>query len=150
VVKRVRSNPVRRAGVALLDAIVGAVILGLALTTIIGLSGQALRSQAMGYRIAIAATLADEQLSLVLARGPDNYAKSFPIEGACEEPFGEYRFKLTFSAATASEPYVVRCTITWTEPSGTQEVVVETRMATREGTDPDPDRRPQTPPERVQ
>ncbi|MFN5959738.1 MAG: hypothetical protein ACK462_17560, partial [Planctomyces sp.] len=96
------------------------------------------------------ATLADEQLSLVLARGPDNYAKSFPIEGACEEPFGEYRFKLTFSAATASEPYVVRCTITWTEPSGTQEVVVETRMATREGTDPDPDRRPQTPPERVQ
>jgi hypothetical protein len=150
VVRRDRSNPVRRAGVALLDAIVGAVILGLALTMIIGLSGQALRSQAMGERIATAATLADEQLSLVLARGPDEYAKSFPIEGACDEPFGEYRFKLTLSAATASEPYVVRCTITWNEPSGSQDVVVETRMATREGTERDPDRRPETPPERVQ
>ncbi len=72
-----------RPGVALLDAIIAAVVLGIALATIIGLTGQALSSQAMGEQIQTAAMLADEQLNLVLARGPDNYAKSWPVSGPC-------------------------------------------------------------------
>ncbi len=141
-------------GFALLDALVAAVILGAALATIIGLSGQALSSQRMGEQIAAAAMLADEQLNLVLARGPDGYAKAHPVSGVCDAPFGAYTYSLDFSGGTGGTPYTVRCTIAWdggaAAGTGPQSVVVETLIAARTGEDPDPDRRPETPPERPQ
>ena len=63
-----------RRGVALIDAIIAAVILGVALSAIIGLGNQALNSQRVGEELRTAAMLADEQLNLVLARGPEYVA----------------------------------------------------------------------------
>ena len=140
-------------GFALLDALVAAVILGVALATIIGLSSQALSSQRLGEQIATAAMMADEQLGLVVARGPDGYAKSYPLEGACDNPFGAYRYKLDLSGGTGGTPYTVRCTISWDSAGsgGTpQSIVIDTLLAARTGDDPDPDRKPVTPPERPQ
>ncbi|MGD9689249.1 MAG: hypothetical protein AB7K52_00130 [Phycisphaerales bacterium] len=145
---RVRPNPCRRSGVALLDALVAAIVLGLALSAILGLSGQALNSQVAGEQIATAAMLADEQLNLVLARGPDDYAKAFPVEGACDAPFESYRFKLEF-AGGAGDAYSVRATIFWIAFNGEQSIMVSTAIAPRPGDDPDPDRRPLEPVERV-
>ena len=51
--------------------------------------GRALSSQAVGERLSTAATLADEQLHLVLARGPDDYArhaKNIAEGGYLQEP----------------------------------------------------------------
>lgn len=144
---------VRRSGAfALLDALVAAVIMGVALSAIIGLSSQAINSQRLGEQIATAAMMADEQLNLVLARGPDGYAKSYPVEGACDAPFGAYRYKLDFSGGSGGTPYRVRCTILWDAATSAtpQSIVVDTLVAARTGDDPDPDRKPATPPERPQ
>lgn len=138
-----------RRAVALLDAIVAAIILGVALSAIIGMGNQAIVSQSTGERLAIAARLADEQLNLVLARGPDGYATRFKLEGPCDEPFQEYRYQLEF-VGSGSEAYRVKCTIFWPASLGERSVVVETMIAPRPGEDPDPDRRPAEAVERPQ
>jgi Tfp pilus assembly protein PilV len=139
----------RRRAVALLDALVASIILGLALAAILSMSSQALSSQASGEQIATAAMLADEQLNFVVARGADDYAKRFPVEGACDEPFGQYRYKLEFAGGDGAA-YQVRATVFYTVGAREQSLTIETAIAPRPGDDPDPDRRPAQPVERVQ
>lgn len=127
--------------VALLDSLVAAVILGLAMATIVSLSGQASNSQQMGQQIATAAMLADEQLNLVLARGADSYEKDFETDGVCDPPFESFRYKLEFSGG-GTGAYDVTVTITWTAWNGEQSYSVSTSIAPRPGEEPDPDRRP--------
>lgn len=138
----------RARGVALVDAIVASVILGVALAVIISLSGRAVAAQAEGHRLATAARLADEQLSLVLARGVDDYSKRFPAQGKCDEPFQEYSYQLTFVNGAGNEPVTVKAVISWESSSGpARSVEVTTRIAPRPGDNPD--RVPQTAPERT-
>ncbi len=151
----------RGRGFALVDVMVGAILVGISLAVIIGLTGRALASQKRGEELVTAANLADAALHLVLARGPDDYAKRFPVEGPCDPPFADYRYRLEFStfgvsgssgsAGSGGSPYRVRVTINWTGSGGAapQSVVVETLMATRMGGDdsvggePDPKRTPE-------
>mgnify|MGYP003387406230 CR=1 FL=1 len=140
-----RFNRATRArGVALIEALIAAIILGIALTVLLGLAGQAIRTQALGEDVQTATQLADEQLNLVLTRGPDDYGKKFQLTGQCDPPFERFKFELAFSTATESVPYTVTCNITWPVTAGTQKVTLSTAMAVRAGTDPDPDRTPQT------
>lgn len=139
-----------RPGVALLDAIVAAIILGIALAFLMGLAGQAIRSRAQGEELQTAAMLADEQLNLVLARGPDDYGKRFPVRGQCDEPFERFSYQLEFGTATELIPYDVKATISWVSGGETRSIVVETRMAVRSGDDPDPIREPEQPMDRNQ
>lgn len=148
MVKRRGTSGVRR-GMALIDAIIGAVILGVSLAAIISLGGQAVRSQAHGEELQVAAMLADEQLNLVLARGADDYAKRFPVKGVCDAPFERYSYELAFSGGVGA-PYNVRCTLAWMSGSQARSLVVETRIAPRLGEDPDPIRQPEQPVERLQ
>lgn len=136
-------NP--RRGIALVDIIIASVLLGVALATILGMTGRAISAQAEGEKFQAAAMLADEQLALVLARGPDNYGASFPTTGVCEEPFTDYRFNVEISGGEAGEAYAVAATILWTARGREQSIVVETLIAPRVGDEPDPDRRPQEP-----
>jgi len=126
----------------LVDVLVASVLLAIALSVIVSLSNTALSSQAMGEQIGIAASLADEQLNLVLMRGPDKYGSSHPTEGACEAPFEMFRYRLEFSEGDAGNPYLVAVRIEWTSPRGPQSIRVETRIAPRLGDEPDPERKP--------
>ena len=138
-------------GVALIDAIVAAVILGVALSAVIGMGSQAINSQRIGQEIQTASMLADEQLNLVLARGPDDYAKRFPpLSGECDEPFKSFAYALVISGGAGGAPYQVRATIKWDSSGRERSVTVETLIAPRLGEDIDPDRRPATPVERTQ
>jgi len=137
-------SPQRRA-FALVDAIVAAILLGVSLAVIIGLSGQSISAQARGRDLRLAAMLADEQLSLVLARGPDDYARRFPTSGPCDPPLDRFRYQLDFISGSPAEPYLVRATITWTSGSRPQSLTIETLIAPRVGDDPDPDRTPAQP-----
>ena len=132
----------RRRGVVLVDAIIGAILLGVSLVAIIGLAGRALTAQATGEQLQAAAMLLDEQLNLVLARGPDNYASRFDAEGICDEPFQAFRYKLDFSGGEGGEPYLVTATIFWTAGGREQSESVQTLVAPRLGEDIDLDRRP--------
>jgi hypothetical protein len=126
----------RRSAVVLVDAIIGTVLLGIALVVIIGLSGQALSMQSRGQDLQLAAMLLDEQLSLVLLRGPDSYASRFPAEGLCDAPYEKYRYRLEFSGGTGGDPYLVRASVTWTSGGRTLTERVETFVAPRPTEEP--------------
>ena len=138
----------RARGAMLVDILVAVVLLGSALAMMVGMTGRAMRAQRAGEEIQIAAMLLDEQLQLVLARGPDNYGARFPVEGACDAPFESYRFRLDITAASGSA-YVVVATVTWVSGGRVRTESVETRIAPRRGDEPDPDRKPQEPVDRL-
>ncbi len=138
-----------RRGVALIDAIIAAVILGVALSAIIGLANQAINSQRVGEELRTAAMLADEQLNLILARGPDDYSKRFGASGACDAPFEKFAFDLQFVAGGGGEPYKVTATISWDSSGRDRTIAIEARIAPRLGADTDPVRQPETFVERI-
>jgi hypothetical protein len=141
-----------RRGVALIDAIIAAILLGIGLVTIVSIASGAMASARLGQEIGTAAGLADEQLQLVLARGPDNYGRSYPLKGTCDAPFQQYTFELEFSGGTQSSPFHVRSTVRWDSARGRQSVYVQTLIAPRTVQGDalaDPDRRPTTTVERT-
>ncbi len=129
-------------GVVLVDVIVGTVILGIALAVILSLASGALTSQRNGRRLTVASMLLDEQLSLVLARGADDYKKQYETKGLCDAPFQEYNFELEFDGGSSGDPYLVTARINWLEGSRPRSLSCETMIAPRLGDDPDPDRQP--------
>ncbi|MBY0308778.1 MAG: hypothetical protein K2Q09_08560 [Phycisphaerales bacterium] len=138
-----------RRAVALVDAIVAVIILGVSLAVILSLTGQAISSQRRGEELQTAAMLADEQLNLVLTHGPDDYAKSFPVDGDCNEPFQAYHFKLSIDGQGDAAPYKVACTVSWESSGRPQSVRVGTLIAARPAVNQN-DRRPTEPVGRLQ
>lgn len=131
-----------RRGVVLVDAIVGTILLGVSLAVMLGMLGRAISSQTRGEELQTAAMLIDEQLNLVLARGPDSYGRQFPLEGPCEPPFTTYRFVLSIDGGQVGEPYRVVATVLWSSGGRERSASCETLLAPRLGEDPDPPRRP--------
>jgi Tfp pilus assembly protein PilV len=131
--------------VVLVDAIIGSILLGVSLVALLGLAARAMSAQATGEQLQTAAMLADEQLSLVLARGPDNYSSSFDVEGPCEAPYEAYAFRLEFAGGAGGDPYTVTVTISWTAGGRDYNEAVQTLIAPRLGDEPDPERRPDQP-----
>lgn len=129
-------------GVVLVDAIVASVLLGVALAVMIGLGGRALTAQGTGEKLQTAAMLIDEQLNLVLANGPDEYASRFPTQGFCDPPFQNFEFKLDFSGGQAGDAFRVVATVSWRQGGRVWSESVETLIAPRLGEEPDPERRP--------
>ncbi len=137
---RKRANLTR--GVVLIDSIVAAVLLGVALAVMIGLGSRALSSQKSGEELQTAAMLLDEQLNLVLARGADDYASRFPVRGQCDKPFDKFEYALEFSEGQSGEAFRVVATISWSVGGKQRSESIETLIAPRLGDDPDPIRRP--------
>ena len=132
----------------LVDAIIGAVLLGGTLAAILTIAGRAVRAQGEGQRIATAAALIDEQLNLVLARGADNYGARFDTEGACDPPFEEYSYEIELEGGQSGDPYDVLVTVRWLYAGRVRSAQVATQIAPREGDEPDPERTPAEPVER--
>lgn len=137
-----------RRAVALVDAVVGVVILGVSLTVILSLTGQAFRSLYLGEELQNAAMLADEQLNLVLARGPDDYAKTYPITGECDAPFERFSYSLKIEGQGDTAPYTVSCTITWASSTGKERSEVFSALIASRTLTNQIDRQPQEPVER--
>lgn len=133
----------RGRGFLLADGLVAAVLLGVSLAMMIGLVSRASRTQREGQRLEVVAMLLDEQLNLVLARGADNYASRFGLEGTCEAPYAEYRYKLAITGGSG-DAYEVKATVLWTSRGEERSESVQTRIAPRLGDEPDPERRPST------
>jgi Tfp pilus assembly protein PilV len=134
-----------RSGVVLVDVLVAAIMLGVALTVLITMTGRALASQRQGEHLANAAMLVDQQLNLVLARGPDDYTSRYPAGGQCDVPFDRYSYTLEISGGEGGNAYNVVATVSWSDGGRPYSVSVETLIAPRLGDDPDPDRRPEQP-----
>ncbi len=133
-----------RRGFTLVEAIVGSVVLALAMVSILGLTGQSLASQRRGEQLRTAAMLADEQLNLVLAVGAEDFPRVFDRKGTCPEPFETYRYQVSIKSQGEGYPFLVTATVIWDSGGREQTLDIETFIAPRLGDDPDPDRLPPT------
>jgi hypothetical protein len=138
-------RPRSRRAVVLVDAIIGSILLGVSLVALLGLAARAMSAQATGEQLQTAAMLADEQLSLVLARGADNYSGSFDVEGPCDPPFEGYSYRLEFTGGSGGDPYTVTVTISWLAGGREYSESVQTLISPRLGEEPDPERKPDQP-----
>lgn len=121
----------RSRGVALVDALAAVIILGVSLSVILSLAGQAVSSQRQGDDLATAAMLADEQLQMVLARGADDYAKTVPMAGPCDAPFDRFRYRMDITEGSAINPFRVKATIAWDDGGRERSITIDTLVAAR-------------------
>lgn len=133
--------PVRSA-FTLVEAIVATIILGVALTALLGLTTRAVGAQTRGEHLATAAMLADNRLNLVLALGPEEYPAEFDLRGTCESPFEKYAYEIELDPKGQTDPYDVFITISWQDAGRLRTLSFDTKLAPRRGDEPDPERAP--------
>jgi hypothetical protein len=150
MVSRRRHWPARERAIVLVEAIVGSVLVGVALAVILGLGARAISRQAEGEQLRIAAMMLDEQLNLILARGPDQYESRFGLSGVCDPPFSNFTYELWLSGGVGGKPYDVTATVRWQAGGVARAESISTRIAPRLGDEPDPDRRPTEEVSRIQ
>jgi len=127
----------RRRGVALLDVVIAALMLGIGLAVTLSTASQALRAEVTGERRLTASWLADEALAWVVAVGPSKYLLSEPMEGHFPEPFEDFEWALELTRPSEWRAWHARATVIWQDRSGPMTVSIETRIAQRQGEDED-------------
>ena len=137
-----RARPDQR-GFALVDAVVGGVLLSLVLMTFVSLTGRAVGEQRRGERLGDAARLADEQLELVSALGPEDYPGLIGTSGEFDEPFDAYRWETRFSTMRGQQDlYRVEMEVFWGDGDRERSILVETLVAVPRGERVEGERRP--------
>jgi len=122
----------RRRGIALIDAIIGGVMLGSGLAVLMTIMARSMNGQITGEKRITAVWLADELLSLVLVEGPVEYPRVRDTTGRFGPPFDEYIYELLLEDLGRGNPYRVTCWVRWgTRP--TDVVTVQTLIAPRLG-----------------
>jgi hypothetical protein len=136
-----KSKIVRR-GFALVDVIIGGVLLALGLAAIISLATRSLRTQTVGEKTLTASWLADELLALVVVDGPVNYPRLHDTNGDFEFPFEDFSYDIELESQGNDLPYIVTATVAWDD--GRRSIAVQTLVAERND-DPDELRAPPEP-----
>jgi hypothetical protein len=129
---RRRRPPIRR-GFALIDVIVGGVMLGIGVAAVITVGSRALADQIEGEHQLVASWLADELLSMVVVEGPQEYPKIHDTFGAFEAPFALYEYEVDIQEQGPRQPFRVIAYVRWPNARGYGEVAVETLIAARLG-----------------
>ena len=137
-----------RRGVALMDALIGGVLLGIGITALLSLSSRSISMQRDGERRLQAAWLADELMNTILVEGPDDYSKQFAASGRFDPPFEDFRYESRIDFQGERLPHEVTVTVTWLGGGGARRVVLDAEIAERKGeearldADPEISRRP--------
>jgi len=130
----------RARGFALIDVIVGGVILGIGLSVLLSVSARSMALQRAGERRLVASWLADELLCRVLVDGPEDFPLRNDVAGWFDAPFEDYSYEVTIEDEGRGLPYRVIAGVRWDNGPG-DFLEVETRIAVRGG-DPDQPREP--------
>lgn len=111
---RTMRTPTRR-GIALMDAMIGGVLLGVGLAAIISICTRSMGVQTDGEKRLQAAWLADELLAMVLVEGPKDYSVVQETSGQFDEPFGEFYFDVEIEDQGFDQPYRVTAIVRWSD-----------------------------------
>jgi hypothetical protein len=120
-----------RRGIALVDVIIGGVLLSMGLAVVISLSARSLRTQTDSEKQLTAAWLADEFLNMVLVEGPVNYPKLYDSHGRCAPPFEEFEYDVLIEDQGMGVPLRVTSTVYWEGAGGLRNVQVQTLIGDR-------------------
>ena len=128
-----RANRRTRRGVALMDALIGGIILGVGVAVVLSTSSHAISRQNDAEQQITASWLADELLTMLLVEGPDEYKRRFDLAGRCEAPFERFEFDIDLDNPPRGYPFNVVVTVSWEAAGGRHYVQTETRIAQRLG-----------------
>lgn len=126
-----RSRP--RRGVALMDVMIGGVMLGIGLSVVMSVTSRSLARHTDGEKRLAASWLADELLNMVLVEGPIKYPKLYDTDGKFDPPFDDFGFSLDFNDLGLGEPMEVTATIRWPYRRPVNEITVGTLVAIPQG-----------------
>ena len=126
-------------GVALVEVILAALLLGIGLSVSLSLASTAIARQGLGERQLVAAWLADEQMNLVLMEGAKQYIQSYETSGRFDSPFEDFSYEVTITHVADLEPYEVEVIILWDD--GRQSFQLESLVAPREDVEAAPEDR---------
>lgn len=132
-----------RRGIALLDVIVGSIMLAVGLAVVISLTSRSLASQTDGERRLVAGWLADELLNMVIVEGPVEYPRMYDTTGQFYAPFEQYFYEVDIRDLGEGQPYRVTATVGWYTGHGGEgkNISIQTLIAERKG-DPEQLRAP--------
>lgn len=138
----------RRRGVALMDAIIGGVMLGVGLAVMLTLGTRSVAMQTDGQKRITASWLLDELLSMVVVEGPVFYPQLYATSGRFDPPFDDYDYDVSIEDIGLRKPFRVTATVRWAHGSSDRQVQAQTFIAQRLG-DPLPPRAPLEPIDRL-
>lgn len=122
-----------RRGIALVDVIIGSVMLAIGLAVVVSLTTRSLATQTEGEKQLTAAWLADELLSMVLVEGPVEYPKLYDANDRFDPPFDEFDYDVAIEDLGPSQPFRVTATVRWAGGRGIRQVQAQTLIADRGG-----------------
>ena len=120
-----------RRGFALMDVIVGGVMLGIGLGVVLTLASRALASQAQGEKQMVAAWLLDELLAMVVVEGPVEFPHLQSTHGRFDPPFDEFEFDVNLEDLGVGQPFLVTATVRWLRGREERQVQAQTYIAPR-------------------
>ncbi len=135
-------------GIALMDAILGGVMLGVGLAVVVSLASRSIAIQAQGQKQLTAAWLVDELLAMVLVEGPVDYPKLYASNGRFEFPFEDYQYEVQIEDIGLRQPFKVTASVRWPHGRDFRQAQAQTYIAQRLG-DPDQPRIPVEPIDRI-
>lgn len=135
-----RTRP--RRGWALIDVIVGGVILGIGLAAVVSIAERSLAMQQRSEREMVAAQLLDGLLGEVLAVGVVDWDLARPSAGGFDPPYDGWTWELDIDKQGLGDPYRV---VALARERNGAEFRVETLMAPRPEGYEEPVRMPETP-----
>jgi hypothetical protein len=137
----------RRRGIALMDVIVGGVMLGIGLAVVLSVTTRSLARQTEGEKRLTAGWLADELLTLVLVERPDRFPMLYDTASTFEPPFEEFAYLVEIEDLGRGLPYRVAAVVSWSDRQRDL-VRVETLLARRLGEQEEEIREPLEPVDR--
>jgi hypothetical protein len=140
-----RRSPRSRRGFALMDVLIGGILLAVGLAAILALGGRALTMQQRGERNVVAASLLDDILSTVLTEGAKDYEKLHPMAASCDPPFEDFEYLVDIEQGGPGVPSRVIARI---RHLNGEQWFAETLIADKLGEEPDPVRMPDEPVDR--
>lgn len=120
-----------RKGFALMDVLIGGVMLGIGLAVILSIASRSITAQSNGEKQMIAAWLLDELLSMVLVEGPVEFSHIQATRGKFDPPFDNYEFDVNLEDLGVGQPFLVTATVRWVMGHSTRQVQAQTYIALR-------------------
>ncbi len=136
-----RTSFAARRGFALIDAILGGLLLAFGLAAVVTLSQRSLVMLQRGEREAVASALLDELLGQVVAEGPIEFARRRPVVGKCDAPWNEWSFAIDLSSNGEGDAWDVVARV---QDINGVEHRCATKVAARSASDV-PERKPEQP-----
>ncbi len=122
-----------RRGFALMDAIVGGIMLGIGLAAILSVASRSVALRTEGQRQIVAAWLLDELLAMVLVEGPVAYPQLYATQGRFDFPFEDFEYDLDIDDLGLQEPFRVTATVRWAQGVRSRQAHAQTYIAERRG-----------------